>query len=352
MNIHLDSKASDTPSFLGKVLRWQDALGLIIAILLIILLSLISFLIGTADLNVQNLLQVIMGLSHQSTQYDESLEILWMSRIPRTIALVLAGASLSIAGLIMQMLVRNRFVEPTTAGTAASATLGLLFVALVIPDISIFYKMLIATLFALAGTMIFVMLLRRIPLRSILMVPLLGLVFAGIIDSITTFFAYRYQLLQSLTAWTTGDFSSVISGRYELLWFGLLLSIVAYIFADRFTVAGMGKSFATNLGLNYQKIFVIGLILVAMITAVVVVTVGSIPFIGLIVPNIVAMAIGDNVRRNIPWVAVTGAILVLLCDIIGRLIRYPYEIPVGTIVGVLGCIAFLYLLLKRNNQFG
>jgi iron complex transport system permease protein len=126
--------------------------------------------------------------------------------------------------------------------------------------------------------------------------------------------------------------------------------VLAYIFADRFTVAGMGKDFTTNLGLNYQRVMVLGLVLVSLISAVVLVSAGSIPFLGLIIPNLVSLMVGDNMRRTVPWVAVMGAAFVLACDIIGRLVRMPYEIPISVVVGVIGSAIFLYLLLRTRRH--
>ena len=272
--------------------------------------------------------------------------------VPRTIAVILAGATLAIAGLIMQLLVRNRFVEPSLAGTTESATLGLLAVAIFAPGIPIFAKMLVASCFALMGTFVFLAILRQIPLRSPLMVPLIGIMLGGIISSVTTFFAYRYDLLQSLSAWTTGDFSSMLRGRYELLWLAGGLALLAYIASDRFTVAGMGEEFTTNLGLNYRLVMISGMAIVAMVTAVDVVTVGAIPFLGLVVPNLVRLVMGDNARMSIPWIAVSGAGFVLLCDIVGRTIRYPFEIPISVMVGVIGSAIFLVLLLWRAPRVG
>jgi iron complex transport system permease protein len=278
------------------------------------------------------------------------MQVLVASRIPRTLALVLAGSSMAVAGLIMQMLVRNRFVEPSTAGTVESASLGLLVVTMLAPQTPIFGKMLVAAAFAVAGTALFLRILREIPLRDVLLVPLIGIMLGGVIGAITAFFAYRYDLLQSLLAWTTGDFSGVLRGRYELLWIGFVFAIAAYLAADRFTVAGMGRDFTTNLGLNYRHVVSFGLIIVSLVTAVVVVTVGMIPFLGLIVPNVVSLMIGDNMRRSVPWVAVLGTIFVLVCDIIGRTVRAPYEIPIGTVVGVIGSILFLYLILRKRQN--
>lgn len=315
-----------------------------VAVALVFLLAIASLLIGVGQVS-------WAGLFSAEPQ-GSALQLLLVSRIPRTLAIILAGMSLGVAGLIMQMLARNRFVEPSTAGTTESASLGLLTVVVLAPEMPIIGKMLVAAAFALVGTMLFLQLLRRIPLRSVLVVPLVGLMLGNVIDSVTTFFAYRLNLLQSVTAWTAGDFSGVLEGRYELLWVAFALTVAAYVAADRFTLAGMGEAFTTNLGLRYRRIMAAGLAIVAMVTATVVVTVGMIPFLGLIVPNLVSMVMGDNARRSIPWIALTGAAFLLICDMIGRLLRYPYEIPVGVVVGVLGAASFLALLLRRHARFG
>jgi iron complex transport system permease protein len=313
---------------------------LVLAAVAVFIFALLSLFIGVSDVTPQTL--------WSSSADDRATQVLLISRIPRTLAIVLSGASMGVVGMIMQILARNRFVEPSTAGTVESASLGLLVVTALAPGVSVFGKMLAATVFALAGTALFLRILRQIPLRSVLVVPLVGLMLGGVINAITTFFAYRLDLLQSLNSWMTGSFSGVLMGRYELLWLSFALLIVAYIAADQFTVAGLGQDFTTNLGMNYGRVMTLGLIIVAMVTAVVVVTVGMIPFLGLVVPNIVRLLFGDNVRQATPWVALFGAGFVLVCDIIGRVVRFPYEIPIGVVVGVAGSILFLYLLLRRN----
>lgn len=313
-------------------------------VLLFLILCAVSLLLGVGDVT-------LLTLWHAPFD-DDAWQLFVISRVPRTLALILAGTAMAVAGLIMQMLMRNRFVEPSTAGTMESATLGILLVTLFMPDIPVIAKMLVAALCALAGTGLFVLILRRLPLRSTMLVPVIGLILGGVIHAITTFFAYQFDLLQSLHAWTTGDFSAVLRGRYELLWIGFVLACAAYIAADRFTVVGMGEQFTTNLGLNHKRLTVIGLVIVSAISAVVVITVGSIPFLGLLVPNVVSMYFGDNMRRSVPWVACLGALFVLACDIIGRLVYFPYEIPIGTVVGIIGSVLFLCLLLNRRTRFG
>lgn len=308
------------------------------------LLSLVSLVVGVSELTPAAVVRGLLG------QDDDALQLLLVSRGPRTVAILLAGAGMAVAGMIMQMLARNRFVEPSTAGTVEFAVLGILVVTLVVPGAPLMAKMAAAAGFALAGTALFLRILRAVPLRSVLVVPLIGLMLGGIVSAVATFLAYRHDLLQSLNAWTTGDFSGVLRGRYELLWVVAALTVVAYVAADRFTLAGMGEDFTTNLGLNHRAVLNLGLVIVALVSAVVVVTVGVIPFLGLVVPNVVSILLGDNVRRTAPWVAVGGAGLVLVCDLVGRVVRYPYEVPVGVVVGVVGSVVFLHLLLRRGAR--
>ncbi|ETW14119.1 transport system permease [Roseivivax marinus] len=277
----------------------------------------------------------------------EGLWLVAVSRAPRTAAALLAGAGLAVAGVIMQMLARNRFVEPTTAGTAQAAGLGLVVVTLVAPGSALWLKMLAATAAALVGTAGFLALVRRLPPQEPLLVPLTGLVYGGILGAATTFLAFERDLLQFLDIWMNGEFSGVLLGRYEFLWAAGAASALAFVYAGRFTIAGLGEDASLNLGLRYGQVMALGLALVSVITAVTVVTVGMIPFVGLVVPNIVSRLRGDNLSATLPLVALSGAALVLACDILARLLRYPYEIPVGTVLGVLGAGLFLWLLHGR-----
>lgn len=280
----------------------------------------------------------------------EMREVLFVSRFPRTAALILAGSAMSVAGQIMQMLTQNRFVEPSVAGTTQSAGLGLLLVMIISPAAPIMVKMGIASLFALFGTALFMLLINRIQMKSSLMVPLAGIMLGAVFSAMTTFLAMEHDLLQSLGGWESGDFSSVMQGRYELLWGVGVITLLAAIIADRFTVSGMGRDFSVNVGLNYRRVQLTGMAMIAVISGVVIVVIGVLPFLGLIVPNIVSMIFGDNLRRTVPWVALLGALLVIGCDIIGRLIIYPFEIPVSALLGVLGAVVFLMLIIKGKRH--
>jgi iron complex transport system permease protein len=313
--------------------------GLIAAAAVVLTLAAVSMFVGVSDVSLPALL----------AGDPAAVEIFWISRVPRTLAVILAGMSVAVAGLIMQLMARNRFVEPSTVGTVESATLGILVVTVALPTAPILLRMGVASVFACLGTALFLAILRRLPTRNTLLIPLVGIMLGGVIAAVTTFFAYRYDLLQTLSNWMIGDFSGVLRGRYELLWIVAALMLVGLLAADRFTVAGMGEDFTTNLGLNYNVTMRLGLIIVSLISAVVVTTVGAVPFLGLVVPNIVSLLFGDNLRRAVPWTALFGAGFVLVCDIIGRTIRYPYEVPVGMVMSVVGAVLFLVLILRKRN---
>ncbi|WP_210513543.1 ABC transporter permease [Pantoea ananatis] len=314
-----------------------------------------AYLIGLGLLSTLVMLSLVTGVTRVSLidlWHDaEMREILFVSRFPRTVALVLAGSAMSVAGQIMQMLTQNRFVEPSVVGTTQSASLGLLLVMVWYPAAPVIVKMCIASLFALAGTVLFMLLIQRIRQKSAFIVPLAGIMLGAVFSSVTTFLGMQFDILQSLGSWESGDFSSVMQGRYELIWIVGLITLLAALIADRFTVAGLGQDFSVNVGLNYRQIQLTGMAMIAIVSGVVIVVVGVLPFLGLVVPNIVSMIFGDNLRRTVPWVAMTGAILVLSCDILGRLIIYPFEVPVSALLGVLGAAVFLMLII-RGRRYG
>ena len=307
---------------------------------LTLLLAVASLLIGVGNVSFSGLMA---GRS-------EDWLLLTNSRLPRLISIVIAGASLSISGLILQCLSRNRFVSPTTAGLEDSARFGVLLALILLPASTGWLQTSFAAFTTFSGAMCFMAILNTLKHRDTVFVPLVGMMFGNIINSITVFFALQFDLLQNINAWLQGDFSSVLSGRYETLFVSIPALLLAYVFAQRFVLAGMGEDFAVNLGVNYKRTMALGLVLVSIVTAVVIVTVGSIPFLGLIVPNLVALYLGDNLKLTLPHTAVVGALLVLVCDLTGRLVIYPYEISVSLIMGIIGSVVFLSMLLKRYRH--
>lgn len=301
-----------------------------------ILLSIISIFVGVIDINIFNLT-------------SEDLQVLMISRVPRLISILVAGVGMSISGVIMQQISNNKFISPSTAATVDSAQLGVLFSMIIFTSASLFEKMMLAFVFSVAGTFMFMTILKKIKIKNVIFIPLVGIMFGNVIGSITSFFAYRFNLTQSMSALLQGSFSTILKGNYEILYLSVPLVIIAFSYVHKFTLAGMGEEMSVSLGLNYKRVTNLGVIIVALISSLVVITVGSLPFVGLVIPNIVSIWKGDNLKTNMPLVALLGASFVLVCDIISRVIIAPYEIPINLTIGVIGAVLFLYLIFRRNN---
>ena len=308
-----------------------------------------SLLIGIAIVAALLVLSLFTGVYDIFGGKDGG-EMFAVTRIPRTIALVLAGAAMAMSGLVMQLLTQNRFVEPTTTGTTEWAGLGLLAVMIINPGASILVKMSGAVIAAFIGTMIFFFFLRRVSLKASLTVPIVGIMLGAVVGAISTFIALQTNMLQSLGIWFAGSFTSVLRGQYEVLWIVAFVGLAVFFVADRFTVAGLGEEIATNVGLNYNQVMLLGTGLIAVSTGVVTVVVGNLPFLGLIVPNIVSMFRGDDLRGNLPWVCLLGIAIVTVCDLVGRTIIMPFEVPVSLILGVVGSVVFIAILLKQRRH--
>lgn len=328
-----DSAAGSTAVRRGTTRRGLFTWKFFLAILVVLGLLVTSLLVGQYDLS-----------------SEDGFDMFMTTRVPRTLALVLAGAAMAMSGLVMQMLTQNRFVEPTTTGTTEWAGLGLLFTMYFVPAATITQRMIGAVVFAFIGTMIFFLFLRRVSLRSSLIVPIVGIMLGAVVGSVSTFFALQVDMLQQLGVWFAGSFTDIMTGQYEILWMVALIVVAVFIFADRLTVAGLGEEVATNVGVNYNRMVLIGTGLISIATGVVTVVVGALPFLGLIVPNIVSMMRGDDLRSNLPWVCLMGVGVVAACDIIGRLIIAPFEMPVSVILGIIGAIVFVALIVRQARN--
>ena len=306
----------------------------------LVILSVWSLFIGVLDIDPANLL----------SGNAEQLEIFLISRLPRLLAILCTGVGMSVAGLIMQQLCMNKFVSPTTGATISSAQFGILLALLFMPGSTLWGRAFFAFVCAIAGTWIFVWFIQRIQFKDAVMVPLVGIMFGNVITGITNYFAFKYEMSQALSTWLVGHFSMVLRGRYELVYLSVPLVILAFVFANHFNIVGMGKDFSKNLGVHYNLVLFLGLSIAAMITASVVVVVGSISYIGLIVPNLVAMFKGDRIRGTLVDTALFGSIFVLVCDMIGRVVIAPYELPIELIIGIVGSIVFIGMLLYRLNH--
>ena len=290
-----------------------------------VVMSVVSLFVGVIDLD----------LSALFAGETEQLEILLISRLPRLLAVLCTGVGMSVAGLIMQQLCMNKFVSPTTGATISSAQFGILLALLFMPSSTLWSRAIFAFAAAILGTWIFVWFIQRIQFKDVVMVPLVGIMFGNVIGGVTNYLSYKYEMTQAMSSWLVGHFSMVLRGRYELVYLIVPLVILAFVFANHFNIVGMGRDFSQNLGVNYSLVLFMGLTIAAMITA------------SVIVPNLVAMFKGDKIRGTLVDTALFGALFVLSCDVIGRVVIAPYELPIELIIGIIGSLLFIGLLMYR-----
>ncbi|MFD3272984.1 ABC transporter permease [Paenibacillus dendritiformis] len=305
----------------------------IVAIIVVVILGIISLFTGVYDIRGQ----------------EDGMDMFFITRVPRTAALMLTGAAMAMAGLVMQLITQNRLVEPTTTGTIEWAGLGLLVVYLLFPAPTLVLRMTGAIVFSFMGTMIFFLFLRRVKLRSSLIVPIIGLMLGAVISAVSTFIGLLFQMTQNIESWFVGSFAAVQVGRYEYLWLIVIVTFLIFIYANRLTLAGLGEDVATSLGVNYNRIVLLGTGLISFAVGIVAAVIGNLPFLGLIVPNIVSMFRGDDLRSNLPWVCVIGMGTITVCDIISRTIIMPFEVPVSLILGTVGAVVFIAILLRQRK---
>ena len=318
--LHSDKKGLWTPPF-------------ILAVIVVLVLAVVSLLTGQYDIRGQ----------------EDGMRMFFVTRVPRTASLMLTGAAMSISGLVTQLVTRNKLVEPTTTGTIEWAGLGLLFVYIVFPAPTLVLRMTGAIVFSFVGTMVFFLFLRKVKLRSSLIVPIIGMMLGAVVSALSTFLGLVTQMTQSISNWFIGSFANMQIGRYEYLWLIVVVTVLIFLYADRLTLAGLGEDVATSLGANYNRIIILGTGLIALAVGIVAAVIGNLPFLGLIVPNIVSMRRGDDLRSNLPWVCVLGMGAITLCDIISRTIIAPFEVPVSLILGTVGAVVFVIILLKRRK---
>lgn len=293
---------------------------------------------------------LLLGPQHLDWNSQTGQILFWHSRLPRTLAVILSGSTMSVAGLVMQTMTQNRFAAPATTGTVEGAKLGVLLSLWWVPNGSQVAKTLLGFIFSLLSTLFFFGILKGLKKRQVWDIPLFGTLYGQIISAAAGAIAYHYDLIQSMASWQQGSFSMIQQGNYEWLFVGLGVIFWFYGLHRALTIMQLGEQTATSLGIPY-RLLTQGLLWgVCLITTVNVISVGVLPFIGIIIPNLVRRFYPDRVELTLVLTGVYGAGFVLLCDLLGRVLITPYEIPVGLVLSSLGGLIFLALLFVRKEM--
>ena len=276
--------------------------------ILCLILAFISIMVGASSFSWHKL------LSGETNTWLLFLE----SRLPRTISIILAGSSMSIAGLLMQSVTQNHFAAPSTIGTVNAAKFGMLLSLFFFPTANLAQKMLFAFLSSIFFTIIFIRFIRKLSFKEKWLLPLVGIIYSGVISAAAEILAYRFDLVQSMTSWTQGSFAMIQTHQYEWLFLSFVILIAVWRLSATFTIMNLGEDASHNLGISFYQM----------------------------VPNIVRKFYGDHITRIKSITALTGAGLILICDIMSRMVIRPYEISVSLILGIFGSLTFIYLLWR------
>ncbi len=288
-------------------------------------------------------------------QADPTEQILWL-RMVRGIAVIGVGIGLSVAGVVMQALIRNPMVDPYITGISSGAGLGATLAIIVgfsFFQSSVFTVPIAAFIGALAAFALTMTLAEAAGGRSINYILggiIIGIALASITNILITFSTDTQ--LHTVIFWLFGSFEYVTWTMALLIVIPVMvLSIIIMLYARELNVMMIGDDHAKQLGLNVKLFKRMMAVLVSLITAISVAFCGVIAFLGLVVPHSARMIVGGDHRLLLPASMVIGASVLLAADIFARIIIPPLEIPIGAIVSLVGAPFFVYLMIRRGNQY-
>jgi iron complex transport system permease protein len=342
----------------GAIRKW---LFLLISLILLFIFVLISLSVGSSDMSLSESFKGLIGQGDDVTE-----TIIWRIRLPRVVTAIIAGAGLAAAGAAMQSVLRNPIGSPVTLGISQAAAFGAAFAIVVLGAGTIHSGMVDAvvndniyliSICAFAASLVstgVIVLLARFKRASPESMILTGVAMGSLATAGTTameYFADDVQL-SSIIFWTFGDMGR--TGWDEILIMVVVVfpALVYFSFNGwRYNAMDMGDETAGSLGLNTERLRLVGMGVASLVTAFIISFVGIIGFVGLVVPHIVRKIIGADQRYLMPASALFGAVLLLASDTFARTVIAPVVLPVGILTSFLGAPLFIYLVIRGKEHW-
>jgi len=312
--------------------------------------------VGSVNVSVRDTISAIADTVLGRSIAQENLQsIIVFVRVPRVLCVALAGAALSLCGAAMQGLLRNPLADGSTLGISSGASLGAaisIAFGLTIPGIPLAGTMVFAILFAFFSMVIILSLTYRLDYSlSTNTIILLGVVFSMFANSILNFImTFSGEKLRSITFWTMGSLSgSNYTHVLILLTALLLLGGILLRYRRELNAFAIGEDNARHIGVPVKRVKLMIMITVAALLGICVSIGGTIGFVGLIIPHITRMLTGPNHNRLLPAAIFFGASFLMLCDLIGRILLRPLELPIGVVTSFFGSIAFVFIFHRTRR---
>lgn len=319
---------------------------IVISFVFLVFISLFSVRFGSVNFQFEDIVKALFV-----KDYDNEIlkSILWDIRIPRILIALMVGCNLSLAGVILQAVMKNPLADPGLTGVSAGASVSALFVMILFPNAMLFINLTAFIGGALTCALVFLLAWKKglKPLRVILA----GVAVNSILGSITgLMFILFSDEIQGVLSWLNGSLNGKNWNHvYGIFPYTIIGIIGAMTLVRDANILQLGDNFAINLGFNIPRKRLKLSLFACFLTGISVANVGLIGFVGLIIPHIARMIIGSDHIYLMPFSSVLGAIVLVLADTISRTLFAPIEIPAGIVMAVIGVPFFLYLLRKTGD---
>lgn len=320
----------------------------VVGIFFVLLSFLLSISLGAVSIHPSVLVDSFFSFQSHNMEHQLIREV----RLPRALASMLIGAALAVAGAIMQGITRNPLADPSIIGITHGAGLAIALCLAILSSGS--YWMLLGWSFAgaaLAAILVLSFTMLSKERLSPVTLTLAGAALSTLFSALSTGIALYFQVAQDVSFWFAGGLSGSKWEHVYILVPIVLIGLIISLWISRsLTILSMGEEVATGLGQSNEMVRIVGLIAVILLSGVAVSIAGTIGFVGLVVPHIVRLVIGNDYKWILPCSAIIGAFLLLTADILARMINPPFETPVSAITAIVGVPIFLHLTRRKRRS--
>ena len=340
---------------------WFKVLFIAIFAVLTFFVFWVSLCVGTRELSVAEVfdyfIKHVQGVAYEPrTQEFFDDKIVWDYRVPRALFGIITGAGLSIAGAIMQSVMKNPLADPYTTGVSSGAlfgvaialTLGFSFGASGVAGLGTVTNAILMSMVPVVVIIVFSPFFRKSPSTLILA----GVAVSYLFNAMTSILLVSTdeENLSTVYRWQVGSFTDLSWGSLPLMTVAVVIGIAIILpLSNKLNLMSLDDKDAKSLGLNSERLRIICLVILSFIAATIVSYVGIIGFVGLVIPHMVRMVIGSDNRYLIPGSVALGAFFLTACDIISRAIDVQAEVPVGVVTSFIGAPIFLYLIVRQKS---
>lgn len=311
-------------------------------------MTVLSVRMGTKSIPKEVVFDAIFNFDESNVDHI----IIRNNRLPRSIAVLVVGGFLAIAGSIMQGITRNYLASPSLMGVNDGSAFLITIAMVFYPGLSNGSLILVSIIGSVIGAVLVLGIGSSIknglsPVR----LAIIGTIVGSFLSSLGSAIAMYFQVSQSISSWYNTKVHTVNSDLLKIIIpIGVIGIIVAIIIAKDITISSLGEDIAISLGQRTNIVKYLSMGAVVLLTATSVALVGKIAFVGLVIPNITRMIVGHDYKYIIPYSLIGGAFFLGLCDLLSRYIAFPFETPIGTVTAIIGVPFFLYMIKTKGGS--